>query len=120
MGDTLLKETSLILRNSVRESDIVVRFGGEEFLIVLVDVASGEGMRVAEKIRIKVEETNFKIPSGVLKKTISMGVSEFPEDTDGFWHAIKFADVALYRAKEDGRNRCVRFDESMWDKAESF
>jgi diguanylate cyclase (GGDEF)-like protein len=120
VGDMLLKETSQILQNSVRESDIVVRFGGEEFLIALVDVSLGEGMRVAEKIRAKIEETKFKIPSGVLRKTISMGVSEFPTDTDGFWHAIKFADVALYRAKEDGRNRCVRFNESMWNKAESF
>jgi len=120
VGDTVLKETSQILQNSVRESDIVIRFGGEEFLIVLVDVTMGEGMLVAEKIRSKVEDASFKTPSGILKKTISMGVSEFPIDTDGFWHAIKFADVALYRAKTDGRNRCIRFDESMWNKAESF
>jgi diguanylate cyclase (GGDEF)-like protein len=116
VGDSLLKETSRILQSSIRESDVVIRFGGEEFLILLVDVESGEGMEVAEKIRQKVEETNFKLPTGVLKKTISMGVAEFPNDTDGFWHAIKFADVALYRAKEEGRNRCVRFSEEMWQK----
>lgn len=120
VGDTLLKETSRILQGAIRESDVVIRFGGEEFLILLVDVELGEGMVVAEKIRKKVEETSFKIPSGVLKKTLSVGVCEFPNDTDGFWHAIKFADVALYQAKTQGRNRCVRFREDMWDQAGGF
>lgn len=120
VGDTLLKETSHILKSSVRESDVVIRFGGEEFLILLIDTELGYGMQIAEKIRKKVEETKFKIPTGVLHKTISMGVCEFPQDTEGFWQAIKFADVALYRAKEEGRNKCVRFDTEMWNEKGDF
>jgi PleD family two-component response regulator len=46
--------------------------------------------------------------------TISLGVSEFPADTETLWSCIKFADVALYRAKEEGRNKCVRFTKNMW------
>jgi diguanylate cyclase (GGDEF)-like protein len=51
-----------------------------------------------------------------LKKTISLGISEFPADTQSFWQAIKFADVALYKAKETGRNRVVRFVMDMWQE----
>ena len=50
----------------------------------------------------------------VLKKTISIGIADFPTDSDTFWQAVKFADVALYQAKEQGRNRVIRFDPAMW------
>ena len=120
VGDSVLKETSHILKKCVRESDIVIRFGGEEFLILLIDTEIGYGMSVAEKIRLAVEEFSFKTNDGVLKKTISMGMSDFPNDTDGFWQAIKFADVALYKAKETGRNRCIQFSSDLWDQKANF
>ncbi len=120
VGDSVLKETSHILKKCVREADIVIRFGGEEFLILLIDTEVDYGMSVAEKIRLAVEEYSFKTTDGILKKTISMGVSDFPNDTDGFWQAIKFADVALYKAKEMGRNRCIRFSSDYWDQKANF
>lgn len=120
VGDSVLKETSHILKKCVRDSDIVIRFGGEEFLILLIDTEVGYGLSVAEKIRLSVEEFNFKTTDGILKKTISMGISDFPNDTDGFWQAIKFADVALYKAKEMGRNRCIQFSNELWDQKASF
>ena len=113
-GDIILKETSKIIRQSVREADIVIRFGGEEFLAVLLDISSGESLRVAEKIRLNIEQMVVKLPDGIIQKTISLGTSEFPADTDTLWSCIKFADVALYRAKAEGRNRCVRFTKDMW------
>ena len=117
IGDSVLKETSRVLRESVRESDIVIRFGGEEFLILLIDTEPDYGIQVAEKIRQKMENVKFKASKGeVFKKTISMGISEFPKDTDGFLQAIKFADVALYHAKDTGRNKCVRFTPDMWEE----
>lgn len=119
-GDNLLKETSAIFRKSVRESDIVIRFGGEEFLILLVDTEPEYGMLIAEKIRKSVEEADFKLQSGIIKKTVSIGISEFPKDTEGFWQAIKFADVALYKAKDSGRNRCIKFTSELWDQKDNF
>ena len=113
-GDLLLKETSVVLKNSVRASDVVVRFGGEEFLVLLLDVEPEEAMAVAEKIREKIQAMKVTVGGVVLEKTISIGVAEFPGDTDGFWQAIKYADVALYAAKETGRNRAVRFTADMW------
>jgi diguanylate cyclase (GGDEF)-like protein len=113
-GDIVLKETARIIQQSVREADIVIRFGGEEFLAVLLDISDGESMKIAEKIRSNIEQYKIKLPDGIIRKTISLGVSEFPADTETLWSCIKFADVALYRAKDAGRNRCVRFTKEMW------
>lgn len=116
VGDAVLKEASLVIRQTIRESDIVIRFGGEEFLVVLLDIGEGESMTVAEKIRLNIEQLKIKIPDGVIQKTISLGASEFPTDTGTLWSCIKFADVALYRAKSGGRNQCVRFTKDMWQE----
>jgi len=114
VGDQMLKATANVLKTSVREADLVIRFGGEEFLVLLLDVDESGAMIAAEKIRTKMEEFKLKVGNVVLQKSISIGASVFPGDTDGFWQAIKYADVALYRAKETGRNRAVRFTPDMW------
>lgn len=113
-GDFILRETANLLASNVRKSDMVIRFGGEEFLVLLIDVKEGESVKVAEKLRSLIESHEFKIPQGIIKKTISIGVSEFPIDTSNIWEAIKFADVALYKAKEFGRNRVIRFKKEFW------
>jgi len=120
VGDEILKSIAKILRENVRKSDIVSRFGGEEFLILLVDIRKDEAEKIAEKLRKKVESTTFHTKIGPLKKTISIGVSEFPIDSTGIWQVIKFADVALYKAKEMGRNRVVRFRPEMWESYEAY
>lgn len=119
IGDEVLKKTATILRETVRGSDLVVRFGGEEFIIVLVDINPDEIMDLAEKLRKQIEQAEFPLPGHApLKKTISIGVSLYPEDDDGFWKTMKFADVALYNAKENGRNKAVRFAPEMWKTEE--
>lgn len=114
-GDVVLIKTAEVLKSCVRASDMVIRYGGEEFIILLIDVKTSQDiLDLAERIRSAMELTVINIPDGTLKKTLSIGVSEFPGDTEGFWEAIKFADVALYRAKNEGRNRVVRFKPEMW------
>lgn len=117
-GDKVLVEVAKTIKSSIRESDIAVRYGGEEFLVLLMDVQQGYSVHVAEKIRKAVEGKVIDIGTAQLKKTISIGVSEFPVDTDKIWQCIKFADIALYKAKEEGRNRVVRFTADMWTRAE--
>ncbi len=119
VGDRVLKEIAQVVKSNVREADYVIRFGGEEILVLLVDIREGTAEKVAEKIRRAVEGKVIEVSGGVLKKTVSIGVSEFPKDCEGkFWQCIKFADVALYRAKEEGRNRVVRFEPDMWSGEE--
>ncbi|SDY47760.1 diguanylate cyclase (GGDEF) domain-containing protein [Allochromatium warmingii] len=113
-GDAVLKGVAELLKQNVRSSDLVIRFGGEEFLILLPDTNGEMAVKVAEKIRLAVEQYKFRIAGGELKKTISVGVALFPEDSETFWQTLKYADVALYRAKETGRNRVLRFAPEMW------
>ncbi len=114
-GDLILVETAKILKNSVRDSDLIFRFGGEEFFIMLVDVEPGEALIVAEKMCKSFEDHQFTLDTGErITKTISIGVSEFPGDEESLWKGLKFADVALYQAKDTGRNKAVRFTKEMW------
>ncbi len=117
-GDVVIVRTAEILKECVRTSDLVIRYGGEEFLVILVDVASKDDInRVAEKIRTSMEATTMQLPGGgTLQKTISVGYSMYPFDSEGFWECIKYADVALYKAKNNGRNQVQGFEEEMWDQ----
>lgn len=119
-GDKVIKTMADILARSVRTSDMAVRYGGEEFLLVLTDTGVEPALKVAEKIRAEVEATKIPLPTGILQKTISIGVAEFPTDADTFWQVVKFADVALYKAKAAGRNRVVRFLPQMWDSEGNY
>jgi len=120
-GDAVLKALAKTLRLAVRASDLVIRYGGEEFLIILPETDAEVGTQVAENIRAEVEKLKVPLTNGiVLQKTISIGVADFPEDSTTFWQAVKFADVALYRAKDDGRNRVVRFTTDMWDDKKEY
>ncbi len=115
VGDKVLIELSKVLVQSVRESDMVIRYGGEEFLIILQNTTQSYGDKVAEKIRLAVESMKIKVSGGVLQKTISIGIADYPDDCETFWQAVKYADVALYQAKDRGRNMSLHFSEEMWD-----
>ncbi|MDR0564496.1 MAG: GGDEF domain-containing protein [Azoarcus sp.] len=113
-GDTVLKALAGVIKSSVRASDIVVRYGGEEFMAILQDTTSTYAVGVAEKIRIAVEMMQIPHNGIILQRTISIGVADFPGDSHTFWQTVKYADVALYNAKESGRNRVVHFTHEMW------
>jgi diguanylate cyclase (GGDEF)-like protein len=83
-------------------------------LVLPHGVDEPEAIEIAERLRLKVADMKAKAGNEILQKTISIGVSMFPSDTDSVWKCIKFADIALYRAKESGRNRVIRFNEEMW------
>lgn len=114
-GDAVLKALAKLLKQSVRASDFVIRYGGEEFLILLQETDRATASELAEKIRVAVAELKVQTSGGVLQKTISIGISSYPDDSDTFWQAVKFADVALYHAKETGRNRVVAFTKDLWE-----
>jgi len=113
IGDKALKLVARILNESIREADIAIRFGGEEFLILLYNCDEESIFTVAEKIRTKIEQTEIPIGTISIKKTVSIGTSIFPKDSENINDCIKFSDLALYKAKNSGRNQVVKFDESM-------
>ncbi|UTJ07653.1 GGDEF domain-containing protein [Arcobacter roscoffensis] len=122
IGDKVLKELAIILDENVRESDLVIRYGGEEFIVLLVGVNSEEdALSVANKISKKVRENEIDVYAGAkLKKTISTGLSMFPQDSSNFNSVIKNADIALYEAKSTGRDKVVRFKEEQVSSVDLF
>jgi diguanylate cyclase (GGDEF)-like protein len=100
-GDHLLRETSALLRRALRAYDILVRWGGEEFLIVLPGVDFEQARRLAERVR---EEVHMLETNGLGRITVSAGVSTLDTDYD-FEAMLSHADRQLYRAKASGRNR---------------
>jgi len=109
VGDLVLKEVANILRASVRSSDIVARYGGEEMIVLLRGSSLKDGLSVAEKIRKSVEDHRIKNEAQTYNVTISTGVAIF-RTGDTVEIIIKKADEALYQAKESGRNRVVTLE----------
>ncbi len=109
-GDRIIKSVANMIQDELRASDLAIRFGGEEFLCLLVDIDSGISYAVAERIRQKIETHSFVYEGQMVMVTVSIGVAEFPVDDRNFWNVISFADLALYRAKRQGRNQTVRFE----------
>lgn len=112
-GDQLLIQLSGVLTKICRESDCIVRWGGEEFLIVSRFVDRDEASLMAERVRKSIEQHNFELPDGSsLKKTCSIGFASFPFVHDhplslSWEQVIDIADRALYAAKKSGRNISV-------------
>lgn len=104
VGDQVLARVSELLRIELRKSDIAVRWGGEEFLLVLRNCDLAEARQIAEKLRHLIEQEPFAVAGQSIPLTVSMGVSLL-ERGEPSEQAIHRADVALYRAKNSGRNR---------------
>lgn len=116
-GDVLLKMLAAILQESVRNVDILGRYGGEEFIIVLPVTPANEAYLAAERLRQAVAHTVFPgfadDPDLAVFKTISLGVATFPDVTDDTSALVTLADNALYRAKHGGRNQTVMAEREM-------
>ena len=105
VGDVILKEVADILTSDLREIDVIGRYGGEEFSILLSGTDKKEAFRVSERIRLSIEEAIFKAYDETVTTTVSIGISVFPDDGVDVEGLIESADRALYKAKETGRNR---------------
>ncbi len=108
-GDEVLQEFAVRLASNVRAIDLPCRYGGEEFVVVMPDTALEDAERIAERIRLHVAGTPFRVWDGreVLTVTISIGVAATLGAVDTPDALLKRADEALYEAKETGRNRVI-------------
>lgn len=108
IGDEVLKKIAQILRRNVRMTDVIGRYGGEEFIIFLPYSSSKQAYEIAERIRKKIE----KLDEFPFKVTMSFGIASYPETkVNSPDELIHHADDALYKAKETGRNKVVMFNE---------
>ena len=105
-GNEVLRSLARTIAQCIRDVDIFVRYGGEEFAVILPQTLRREAMILAERIRTQVEETRIETrAAGQLRITVSVGVSSFPENGRPEEELVSIADQALYRAKGEGRNQ---------------
>jgi two-component system, cell cycle response regulator len=105
IGDVVIKGLGDILRKHKRTTDVVARFGGEEFVVLCEQTDEHGAMLLAERIREELQKTVFSTPNGKLQVTCSLGVATFPEAGNDWESMFKAADDALYVSKRGGRNQ---------------
>jgi diguanylate cyclase (GGDEF)-like protein/PAS domain S-box-containing protein len=103
-GDEVLKAVAEALRSTARGADLVARFGGEEFVLVLPDTSAELAVRIAERLRLAIETLSTDVGGQVIRVTASFGVAQRAAQ-DSQLEVLERADAALYSSKKDGRNR---------------
>jgi diguanylate cyclase (GGDEF)-like protein len=116
VGDTILKEISKRLKNSIRESDTVARFGGDEFVVLIDNYKSVQDIiAVINKIQDSTKEP-IELDEIEYKKSLSIGISIFPDDGEDPQSLFRNADIAMYKAKESGKDTYRFFAKQMNDE----
>lgn len=114
VGDRVLKVVSDALKEHFkRKSDILIRYGGEEFLVITQETEEETFVELLERFRKEVEEKKIKINGKQIGVTVSVGYSIVPKDTENVKEAIELADIALYCAKRNGKNKTVKYSEEV-------
>jgi diguanylate cyclase (GGDEF)-like protein len=109
-GDDVLRHVASILREQMRQVDVVARYGGEEFIALLDETDSVEAHSVAERIRSTIAASHVSYQGRLIQVTVSIGVAEISELHETREQLIDRADKAMYQAKQQGRNRVVLAD----------
>jgi diguanylate cyclase (GGDEF)-like protein len=104
-GDVVIKELGNVLRRVKRDTDIVARFGGEEFCVLCEETDTEGAVLLAERTRDELRQTTFNTELGKLQVTVSLGVATFPRDAKTPGDLFEAADRALYAAKHSGRDQ---------------
>ncbi len=108
-GDKILKELSLIMRQSLRNVDFIGRYGGEEFLLVMPEASSKGAKFALERIRSQIASHAVDLFKDRVNLTVSVGIASFPADSEAFSDLIEKADKALYISKKSGKNKVILF-----------
>lgn len=105
-GNMVINMVAEVIRESVRRTDFAGRFGGDEYMICLVETALGNGIEFGERIRKMIEMKSLFTDKGKdFKVTISVGIANYPDSGKNLYEIIENADKALYMAKKDGKNK---------------
>lgn len=104
-GDYILKEAAYLISNNFRLSDMVFRYGGEEFVVILTETSLKNSLIPLERLRKAFENSNFRFNDNQIKISVSIGASSLNDETSTPWEMFDNADKALYEAKENGRNQ---------------
>lgn len=103
-GDKLITTIAVVINDSLRNTDFLARYGGDEFVAILTETPASRAVEVAERIRASVEHTSFSADGKRVASTISIGVSCYSKETDGKDEVMARADKKLYESKDKGKN----------------
>lgn len=118
MGDYVLRETSQIIRDSIRTSDIPGRYGGEEFVVIMVNADAEACMASARRLCSAIRDHKYAMNETVVKNKVSIGLSEYPQDGKTMQELIQSADAAMYTAKRQGGDQVIKYLEGMVPKSQ--
>ena len=108
IGDRVLRNITGLIRCGIREGDVLLRYGGEEFLVILPGASKEDAVTIAERVRHMIKENNTEYGDQQINVTVSVGCDSLPESSiSGELDLVANADEALYRAKNSGRDKCV-------------
>lgn len=110
-GDLVLREVCKNVLSNLKENEFLGRYGGEEFIIILEDTNISEAYLRSEEIRKSIS-SNLEFKNNI-RVTVSLGVASYPKHGEGIWDLIEKADVALYKAKETGKDKTIRWSSSF-------
>jgi diguanylate cyclase (GGDEF)-like protein len=108
-GNRLLKQIVSCCHTQLRSTDVLARYGGDEFVVLLPETSAANAREVAERIRRSVESTGLQVRGTIVPTTVSLGVASYPEDGVDLELLFDKADKAMYRSKQEGRNRSTHF-----------
>jgi len=105
-GSSVLKQVGEVIREAVREIDVPLRYGGDEFVVVLLGATSSKGQLAAERVRRRIEQKEFRAEGGaIVRLTASIGLAAYPEHGKDRETLLKIADETMYNSKRSGKNR---------------
>lgn len=107
LGDEALRKVAAVLQSNLRKTDVLGRYGGEEFIVLMPETKTSHALDICERLRREIERTHFQGTAGNGYLTISVGLSLYPTSGEEPEELVKAADGALYEAKAGGRNRVV-------------
>jgi len=113
IGDKTIKTLAHTIMSHIKGSDVAIRYGGEEFMVVLFDLNRDTAFKIAETIRVDFASKRIDTADGAIQKTVSIGIAMHTKESKDHWKTIKYADDALYAAKRSGRDRSVFFETAM-------
>jgi diguanylate cyclase (GGDEF)-like protein len=112
-GSMLVKVVASSLKNCVRNSDVLARYGGDEFVILMPQTTTENARIAAERIRAAIDNTSFDMDGNRIVATVSVGIASYPDCVDKAEVVLDKADIALYRSKQSGRNQVTYYDKSI-------
>jgi diguanylate cyclase (GGDEF)-like protein len=112
-GSRLIKIIAESIKECVRTSDVLARYGGDEFVIMMSHTSTEQARTAAERIRAAINNTSFDMNGVRINSTVSVGIASFPESVEDAAEVLDKADIALYKSKQGGRNKVTYYDKAM-------